>query len=305
MKIGLHTGPQDIPMQELKRLWQRADEAGFYWVSVWDHFYANPLREREDPCFEGVASMAALAALTRQVRVGCLVFCTLFRSPGMLAKAAVTIDHISQGRLELGLGAGWFKEEFEEFGYTFPPIGRRLDQMEEAVQVIRALFEQPSVTHHGEFYKLDGAVCAPKPVQARPRIWIGGRGEHRTPRLAARYADGFNTPYVSPEDHADRTRKLDAACEKLGRDPAGIMRSVNLGFYMGADEKGAAYHRQRMGDFGVQRAGGMLTGTPAQAVERLQQYAAAGAQGVNIAIRPPVDWDAFEAFIAEVMPHFR
>ncbi len=95
LKLGIHTGPQDLSMQELQRLWRRAEQAGFWWASVWDHFYANPLRSREDPCFEGVAAMAALAAATERMRVGCLVFCSLYRSPGLLAKAAVTIDHLS------------------------------------------------------------------------------------------------------------------------------------------------------------------------------------------------------------------
>ena len=106
LKLGIHTGPQDLTMEELRRLWRRADAAGFHWISVWDHFYANPLAQRENPCFEGVASMAALAATTQNVRVGCLVFCSWFRSPGLLAKAAVTIDHLSEGRAELGIGEG-------------------------------------------------------------------------------------------------------------------------------------------------------------------------------------------------------
>ncbi|MEM8769182.1 MAG: LLM class flavin-dependent oxidoreductase, partial [Pseudomonadota bacterium] len=106
LKIGMHAGPQDLSIEELKRLWRTGDENGFHWISVWDHFYANPLVDRNNPCFEGVAAMAALASLTRNVRVGCLVFCALFRSPAMLAKAAVTVDHLSGGRAEIGVGAG-------------------------------------------------------------------------------------------------------------------------------------------------------------------------------------------------------
>ena len=101
IKLGVHAGPQDLPMDDLKRLWKQADEAGFHWISVWDHFYANPLESRENTCFEAVAAMATLAAVTSRARVGCLVFCTLFRNPGLLAKAAITVDHISGGRCEL------------------------------------------------------------------------------------------------------------------------------------------------------------------------------------------------------------
>ena len=116
----MHAGPQDLNIEELKRLWKTGDDNGFHWISVWDHFYANPLQDRNNPCFEGVAAMAGLATATTNVRVGCLVFCALFRSPGMLAKSAVTIDHLSGGRAEIGIGAGWFEEEFREFGYGFP-----------------------------------------------------------------------------------------------------------------------------------------------------------------------------------------
>jgi F420-dependent oxidoreductase-like protein len=266
IKLGVHTGPQDLSMDELQRVWKRADEAGFYWIPVWDHFYANPLRERSDFCFEAVATMAALASLTSRVRVGCLVFSTLFRNPGLLAKAAVTIDHISGGRCELGLGGGWFEEEFREFGYGFPPIKERLDQMEEAVQIVKSLFEEPVTHFTGRYYDLQGAVCAPKPVNGTMPIWIGGRGPKRTPRMAAQYADGFNMPYVSPQEFTQRTQRVDAVCEKLGRDPASIKRSVNLHFLMGADEAGARAAREGLMKFPPDRRQGAVTGTAPEVV---------------------------------------
>ncbi|MBI3991872.1 MAG: TIGR03560 family F420-dependent LLM class oxidoreductase [Candidatus Lambdaproteobacteria bacterium] len=307
LKLGLHIGPQDISMDDLKRLWLRADEGGLHWVSVWDHFYANPLKSRENPCFEGIAAMAALAAMTRHVRVGCLVFCALFRSPGLLAKAAATIDHISNGRLELGIGAGWFKEEFEEFGYAFPPLPERMDQLEEALQIVRGLFHEPSVTFQGKYYRLEGAVCAPKPVQRPPRIWVGGQGGRRTPRMAARYGDGFNVPYLSPEQVRARNQRVDEEAERLGRDPAAIVRSANLGFFMGADARSAERNTARMRQLGHSAMGeeGNVFGTPQQVIDRIAQYEQAGVQGVNIAIRPPVDWDAFEAYIEQVLPAFK
>jgi F420-dependent oxidoreductase-like protein len=300
IRLGIHTGPQDLEMDELVRLWRRADQAGFHWISVWDHFYANPLVDRAHPCFEGVAAMTALAATTQRVRVGCLVFCALFRNPGLLAKAAVTVDHLSGGRAELGIGAGWFEQEFREFGYGFPPLGERLDQLEEALWIVRSLLRDPVTSFKGRYYELEGAVCAPKP-RGRLRIWVGGRGERRTPRLAARFADGFNVPYLSPEDYRGRLEALDRACEAQGRDPATIERSVNVGFYMSADPRQAEQRKQALGHLG--RAG-MLVGTVQETVDRIGEYERAGAQGLNIAFRPPIDWDAFETFIAEVLPHF-
>ncbi len=297
LKLGVHTGPQNLDMDELKRIWRMADEGGLHWVSVWDHFYANPLREREDPCFEGVASMAALAASTERVRVGCLVFCALFRNPGLLAKAAVTIDHLSGGRCELGVGAGWFEEEFRDFGYRFPPLGERLDQLEEALTILRALLREGEVSFKGRFYQMEGAVCSPRPRNPGLRIWVGGRGPKRTPRIAARYADGFNVPYPTPEMFAARLRSVDEACEALGRDPSEIERSVNLAFSM--DLAGAT-----ASDAAGPLAGGALVGGVQQAVDRIGEYERAGAQGLNIAFRPPVDWDAYQAFLEQIVPVF-
>ncbi|MCZ6843299.1 MAG: TIGR03560 family F420-dependent LLM class oxidoreductase [SAR324 cluster bacterium] len=304
IKLGLHTGPQEIAMAELKRLWKEGDEGGLHWISVWDHFYANPIEESKEPCFEGVAAMAALAALTKNVRVGCLVFCTLFRSPGLLAKAAVTIDHLSDGRAELGMGAGWFQEEFEDFGYAFPPIGERLDQLEEGLQVVRSLLRDDETNFDGRYYKLSNAVCTPKPVQKNLRIWVGGRGPKRTPRLAATYADGFNVPYLAPEAFKEHNQVVTANCEKSGRDPGEIERTINVGFYMGADEQAAERNKKGMDRFDPLRRTGMLSGTTAEVIDRIGEYEKAGAQGLNVAIRPPVDWDAYHAYLEEVVPRF-
>jgi len=277
-------------MEELKRLWRTGDENGFDWVSVWDHFYANPLQDRNNPCFEGVAAMSGLATYTSNVRVGCLVFCALFRNPGVLAKAGVTIDHLSGGRADMGIGAGWFEEEFREFGYGFPPLGKRFDQLEEALQIISTLWRGEEVNFKGEYYDMQGAVCSPAPLGLR--LWIGGRGKARTVGLAAKYADGFNMPYVTPETAADRLQRLSAACEAIGRDPAELDTSVNLGFYMNSD---------RAPDINPE---GSLTGSVQEAVDRIGRFKDIGIQGVNIAFRPPIDWDNLQLYIEEVMPHF-
>ena len=304
LKLGVHTGPQDLPMEELMRIWKRADEAGFYWVSVWDHFYANPLVKRTDPCFEGVATLSALASVTSRVRVGCLMFCTPFRNPGLLAKAITTIDHVSGGRVELGMGAGWFEEEFRDFGYDFPPIADRMDQLEEALQVMRSLLREPETNFKGKYYQMEGAVVSPKPVNPNLRIWMGGRGPKRTPRMAAMYTDGFNTPYLSPADFKARCETLDAACDKIGRDPASLSRSVNVHFLMGADEASAEKSKKRLEGYNPAQHGGALTGTAQEVIDKLAEYEKAGADGVNIAFRPPVDWDAYEAYMEQVLPVF-
>lgn len=290
MKLGMHAGPQDLTMDELKRLWKTGDENNFHWISVWDHFYANPLKDRENPCFEGVAAMSGLATYTQNVRVGCLVFCALFRNPGVLAKAGITIDHLSGGRADIGIGAGWMEEEFREFGYGYPRIGKRLDQLEEALTIIRALWNGEEVDFKGEYYEMQGAIARPAPIGLR--LWIGGRGKVRTVDLAARFADGFNMPYVSPQVAADRLERLRAACDKHGRDFSEIDTSVNLGFYMNSD---------RTPDIA---ADGSITGSAQEAIDFIGQYHRAGIQGINIAFRPPVDWDNLQRYIEEVMPAF-
>jgi F420-dependent oxidoreductase-like protein len=290
IKLGIHAGPQDLSMDELRKLWRIGDDSGFHWISVWDHFYANPLSDRNNPCFEGIATMAGLASMTQNVRVGCLVFCALFRSPGMLAKAATTIDHLSGGRADIGIGAGWFEEEFREFGYGFPPLGARLDQLEEALTIIRSLFNDEVTNFKGEYYDIRGAVCSPKPLGLR--IWIGGTGKVRTPRLAAQFGDGYNMPYLAPPQVADRLERLRRACEKIGRDPEALDTSVNVGFYMGSG---------RTPDINPD---GSLVGGTQQVVDRIGEYVDSGVKGLNIAFRPPVDWDALDGYIEEVLPVF-
>lgn len=290
MKLGIHAGPQDLTMEELKRLWKIGDDH-FDWVSVWDHFYANPLTDRENPCFEGVAAMAGLATYTEKVRVGCLVFCALFRNPGVLAKAGVTIDHLSNGRADMGIGAGWFEEEFREYGYGFPPLGKRFDQLTEALTIIRTLWDGDEVDFKGEYYEMHGAVCSPKPIGLN--LWIGGRGKERTIDLAARFADGFNMPYVPPKVAQDRLQRLEAACEKHGRDFSAIDTSVNLGFYMNSSRKPDIDPR------------GSLTGSAAEAIDLIGEFKEVGIQGINIAFRPPVDWDNLQLYIEEVIPAVR
>jgi F420-dependent oxidoreductase-like protein len=277
-------------MKELKRLWKTGDEQGFHWVSVWDHFYANPLQDRRNPCYEGIAAMAGLATYTQNVRVGCLVFCALFRNPGVLAKAGVTIDHLSDGRADMGIGAGWFEEEFREFGYGFPPLGKRFDQLEEALEIVTTLWRGDEVSFKGKYYDMQGAVCAPEPLGLR--LWIGGRGKKRTIDLAAKYADGFNMPYVSPAVAADRLARLRKACDTHGTDFERLDTSVNLGFYMNSDRKP---------DINPE---GSLTGSAQEAIDTIGQFKDIGIQGINIAFRPPVDWDNLQLYIEEVMPAF-
>ncbi len=310
MSFGIHVGHLGGPMSEMRRLWKFADERGFDWFSVSDHFYESPPQGGDLDCFESVSSMAAAAAETRRVRLGCLVFCINYRNPGLLAKALVSIDHISGGRVECGLGAGWHEQEYRAFGIPFHRIGVREDMLEEYAQILRLLFdpERKPVNFASQHYQLQDARCNPKPVQKRLRIWIGGMGEKRTLRAAARYADGWNSPYPDPQAWRAKSAVLDQWCEKEGRDPRSILRSVNVGFYMGTDEAAAARQEQTLkAQWGkeLERRKGFLRGTPQAAMEMIGAYRDVGLERLNIAVRQgPYDWDALAAFAEQVLPVF-
>ncbi|GIX48763.1 MAG: LLM class F420-dependent oxidoreductase [Candidatus Tectimicrobiota bacterium] len=309
LRFGVHTGQQNCSLDELRRLWRYLDGAGFDWISVWDHFYESPPVDGSGDAFEAVSALTLLATETRQVRVGCLVFCMGYRHPAVLAKALVTIDHASHGRLEVGLGAGWHEPEYRGYGIPFPPIKERLDLLEEGIQVIRALLNNERSTFRGKYFSLHDAACNPKPVQRPLPLWIGGNGEKRTLRLAARYADGWNGPYISPETFRHKCQVLDRWCEAEGRDPATLVRTVNVGFYMATDAaKARALRRTLEAQWGsafATRAEGFLMGTVQETIDRLGAYREAGAARVNIALRAPFDWEALQAYVEEVMPAFR
>ena len=308
-ELGAHLGQQNLPIDEIRALWRRFDSAGLDWISIWDHFYEAPPAGGTQPHFEAVSLLGALAVETRRAKIGCLVFYPGYRNPAALAKAATTLDHLSGGRFVLGLGGGWHEWEARAYGYEFPPIATRLDMLEEACQVVRGLLSQPRTTFAGKHFRVEDASCLPAPIQRRLPIWIGGVGEKRTLQITARHADGWNAAYVSPAEFARLSRVLDDWCTRCSRDPAEIKRTVNLSFHLACDEKRAARAeadlRAMWGPVAERMISGSLIGTPARAVEALEAYAAAGAQGINIALRAPWDREALHAYLDEVVPAVR
>ena len=307
--LGAHVGQQNLSMDELRATWRRLDTAGVDWISVWDHLYEAPPEGGTVPHFEAMATLGALCADTTHARIGCLVFYVGYRNPGILAKAATTLDHLSDGRFELGLGAGWHEPEAKAFGFDFPSLGRRFDMLEEAVPLIRSLLTEDRTTHEGEWFRTVDASCLPKPVQPRLPIWVGGVGEKRTLPLAAAHADGWNAAYVPPEEFRRLGGVLDAACDQIGRDPGEIRRVVNLTFNLVTDEAAVGPMEDRLrAQWGAalpRVLGGGLNGTPEQAVGRILEYRDAGATGVNVALRAPWDPEALDAYLEVVIPQVR
>ena len=306
MTFGIHVGHLGGPLDEMRRLWKFADDRGFDWFSVSDHFQESPPKGGDLDCFEALSSMTAAAVETRKVRIGCLVFCINYRNPGLLAKALSTMDHLSGGRVECGIGAGWHEREYRAFGIPFASIGVRQDQLEEYAQILRLLFDQKVSDFDGQHFQLSDARCNPKPLQKRLPIWIGGIGEKRTLRAAARYGDGWNAPYLDPQAWRAKNAVLDEWCHKEGRDPKSILRSANVGFYMAADTGAIARQEEVLkAHWGglLEHRHGFFRGTPEQAIEMAATYRDAGVQRLNIGLRQgPYDWEALEAFAEKVLP---
>jgi len=279
--FGVHLGVQNTTVAELADLWRRAEDLGFDSVTVWDHFYSSDLSTYE--CHEAVSIHAALACSTSRVRCGCLVYSAGYRHPGVLAKAAATIDHLSGGRAEIGLGAGWAEAEYQAFGIPFPPVGERLDLLEEATAAVRALLHDGVASVEGTHVTLRDARLEPRPVQDRLPVWIGGAGERRTAAVAARHADGWNVPFVSPEVLARKRAVLDDHCGAAGRDPGAVQLGVNV-IVCDDDASLAAQFGPRRE---AVRPGSVVGKSLAEVTDALGRYVAAGADTVNVALRAP------------------
>lgn len=308
LSLGVHVGQQNMTMNDMRVAWRRFDEH-LDWISCWDHLYEAPPAGGTLDHFEALTVLGALAASTEKAHIGCLVFYVGYRTPGVLAKAATTLDHITSGRFNLGLGSGWHEQEAKAFGYPFPSLGKRFDMLDEAATIIRSLLTNPRTTFSGEHFSVDDASCLPLPVQSRLPIWIGGMGEKRTLPLVAKHADGWNVPYITPEEFARLGAVLDDRCRDIGRDPQAVKRSINLVFNLRATRAEAEAEIEKLkAQWGPQFdrvVGGGLIGTPDDAIDRIRAYKAAGAQGINIALRAPWDADALIAYLEEVIPEAR
>jgi F420-dependent oxidoreductase-like protein len=227
LRFGLKLS-QNATIDTLAEVWRIADDSGFDHCWNMDHFASLGGDDTLD-IFEAWTLLASMAARTTRTRIGCSVTGNTYRHPAVLAKAAVTVDHLSGGRLEFGIGAGWAENEHTMLGLPFGGARDRADWLEEALPVIRSLWTQARTTFAGKHYQLVDAVAEPKPVQApHPPIWIGGVGRRRTLRMAAEHAAVWNAPGGSPQEVAELSAVLDGHCADVGRDPADIRRSVQI-----------------------------------------------------------------------------
>jgi probable F420-dependent oxidoreductase len=277
---------------------RRAEALGFDSVWVSDHFFLSLGRyggpDRPQGSLEPLTTLAGLAAVTERVRLGTLVLCASFRHPAVLAKQATALDLLSGGRVELGLGAGWYREEFDAFGYRFGTVGERFRILEETARALGVLLPGGPATFEGRHVALRDAYNHPPPAQRpRPPIWIGAKGGERALRLAARHADGWNTVWRwSPRAYGERVAAARRICEEEGRDPSTLRLSLGLATLVGEDERdlvarfralqrwapGGALDGELLDAYAVDT----LTGTPERVLERLAVFAELGVEEVIV-----------------------
>ena len=291
--FGVHVGLQHTTADELRGVWRRIEELGFGWISVWDHFYGATGKPDDAACLEAVAMHAALACTTSKVRCGSLVYSVGYRHPAVLAKAITAIDQLSGGRADMGIGAGWALVEYNAYGIPFPDVKTRMDQLEEGIQCLRGLLHDEVTDFAGTYFTLTEARNEPRPVQAKLPIWIGGGGEKRTLKIAANYSDGWNVPFVTPEQFAHKNAVLDQHCDTVGRNPRDVRRAINVGLAYSEESL-----LQQFGQLAPLVRGGVLSGSDDEIVERIGHYVEAGADQVNIALRAPFDLESVERFSA-------
>ncbi|MGY1594409.1 LLM class F420-dependent oxidoreductase [Geodermatophilus sp. SYSU D00708] len=309
MQLRIFTEPQQgATYDDLLAVTRRTEETGFDAFFRSDHYLTMGGDGLPGPT-DAWVTLAGLARETSRIRLGTLMSAATFRLPGPLAIAVAQVDQMSGGRVELGIGAGWYEAEHRAYGIPFPELGERFDRYEEQLAVITGLWGTPvgqTFDFAGQHYQVSDSPALPKPVQdGGVPILVGGRGRRRTPRLAARYAAEFNVPFSSVEENAQLFAGVREACEESGRDPASVVFSSALVLCVGRDEAELARRAAAIGR-GVEelRAQG-AAGTPAEVVDVLGRYAEAGASRCYLQVLDLADLDHLDLVAAEVAPQLR
>jgi alkanesulfonate monooxygenase SsuD/methylene tetrahydromethanopterin reductase-like flavin-dependent oxidoreductase (luciferase family) len=306
VQFGAHVGAQNATVKELRTLWKWLDGAGIDWISLWDHLYEAPPAGGTQPHFEAFSMLGALAVDTSNARLGCLVFCSQYRNIGLLMKGAVSVDHLSGGRFELGMGSGWHEQEAEAFGFDFPSQGDRFKVLEGQMQAVNKWRNGERVTQSSPSVELKDASMIPGP-QGKLPLWIGGLGPKQTLRMAGAYADGWNAAYASPAQFKELNGILDDWCVQAGREPSAVERSINLSYGFSRDDVSVVKKQLEVqwGAASDRIISGSLLGRPQDAMEQIAPFVEAGAQMVNIAIRPPWDQELLAEYVEMVIPQMR
>lgn len=305
MELCIFTEPQQgATYDQLLAVARTAEALGFDGFFRSDHYLAMADGDGLPGPSDAWVSLAGLARETRRIRLGTLVTPATFRLPGVLAIQVAQVDQMSGGRVELGLGAGWFEAEHSAYGIPFPGTVERFDRLEEQLAIVTGLLGTPSgetFSFAGTHYTLNDSPALPKPVQERVPLIVGGGGKRRTPALAARYATEFNTGFCSPTEQQERYGRVRAACHEIGRDPADLTWSTALVVCAGRDDAELARRASAIGRDVAELRGSGLAGTPAEIVDKVGRFADAGTQRLYLQLLDLDDLDHLELIAAEVM----
>ncbi|MEU8389908.1 LLM class F420-dependent oxidoreductase [Micromonospora sp. NPDC048842] len=305
MELRIFTEPQQgASYDQLLAVARCAEDAGYGAFFRSDHYLMMGDVSGEPGPTDAWTTLAGLARETSRIRLGTLMTAATFRLPGPLAITVAQVDQMSGGRVELGIGTGWYAEEHSAYGIPFPPLAERFDRLEEQLAVITGLWATPPgerFDHDGRCYPVRDSPALPKPVQPRPPILLGGTGPKRTPRLAARYADEFNLPFASVPDTAAQFDRVRAACAEIGRDPGGMVWSNALVLCCGRDDAEVARRAAAIGREPDELRANGLAGTPAEVLDTIGRYAEIGSERFYLQVLDLSDLDHLELVASEVM----
>ena len=306
IKFGLFLPQVGVPFAVIKERVQLADRLGFHSAWFVDHMWSRGLPDLDH--LEAWTLMSAIAAVTERIGIGTLVLCNSYRSPALLAKMAASLDNVSNGRLLLGLGAGWMEEEYRAYGYPFPSPRVRIEQLDEALCLIKLLLTQPRASFQGKYYAVDDAVNNPKPVQKpHPPILIGGAGEKRLLRVVAEHADIWNCPNNVAHLLPQKLEVLKRHCDAIGRDPQTIEVSEQGVMILGRNEKDlrskTQFAKRALGAvFDIDKTA--LRGTPDQLIEAIQNRSRQGVTLFTTLFGDLNQPETLELFASKVAPAF-
>ena len=304
IELRVFTEPQQgASYDDLLAVAQEAERLGFGAFFRSDHYLTMGGDGLPGPS-DAWITLAGIARETSTIRLGTMMTSATFRHPGPLAISVAGVDQMSGGRVELGLGAGWFEAEHTAYGIPFPDTGERFDRLEEQLAVITGLWgSEGSFSHHGEHYQVTDSPGLPKPAQQKPPVLIGGGGKRRTPALAARYADEFNLPFMPFEEGLAQNDRVRQACEDIGRDPSTMRFSSALVLCVGADEPEVARRAAAIGREVDELRENGLAGTVDEVVDKIGRYAESGQTRLYLQTLDLHDLDHLRLVAAEVMPH--
>ncbi len=310
MLLRIFTEPQQgADYGRLLAVARAAEELGFDAFFRSDHYLKMGGVSGLPGPTDAWVTLAGLARETSRIRLGTLMSAATFRYPGPLAIAAAQVDEMSGGRVEFGLGTGWFAAEHTAYGIPFPPLAERFDRLAEQLEIITGLWQTPpgqTFSFHGSHYQLTDSPALPKPAQRpRPPVLVGGHGPRRTPQLAARFADEYNVVFVSQDETAAAFGRARAACEAAGRDPATLVYSAGQVVCCGRTGVEVARRAAAIGRAPAELAENGLAGSPAQVVDKLHRFASIGAARMYLQVLDLHDLDHLELLATEVMPHVR